>query len=276
MKPLKDILYKAGILMSSVPPIPRSWMSVSIRGKARERIVFVQAERRQTGMAFISSVVEQAQPPSFVKHFRAACRRRNLRAGRTVPGLGQIAANFFFGNPSEKLKLVCVTGTNGKTTTVTLLFQLFRRLAMVSACCRLSATRSTTRLFLQPIRLPDPIQLNALLSAMVDEGCTHAFMEVSSHAVAQKRIAGLWVSRAGLHQYHARPSLIIIRRLKSTPKPRKASSISFHPMHLRVNADDRNGSVMLQNTRTEIHLRAAYDGRLQGAAGGESVFRTVP
>src|SRR5213083_2835933 len=101
--------------------------------------------------------------------------------------LAHIAANFF-GNPSEKLKLVGITGTNGKTTTVTLLYQLFRKLGyscgLLSTVTNIindeniSATHTT----------PDAIQLNALLARMVEQNCTHCFMEVSSHAVHQRRI----------------------------------------------------------------------------------------
>ena len=100
-------------------------------------------------------------------------------------------ASNFYGNPSSHLKLVGITGTNGKTTTVTLLHRLFTALGFKSGCFttirnymgnkRLGATHTT----------PDPVQLNRLLKEMVDAGCQYVFMEVSSHALAQQRVAGL-------------------------------------------------------------------------------------
>ncbi|MGL5563248.1 MAG: Mur ligase family protein, partial [Tannerellaceae bacterium] len=104
--------------------------------------------------------------------------------------LGKLAAQWY-SNPSDRLTLVGVTGTNGKTTIATLLYDLFRKLGyktgLLSTVCNyvddkaVAATHTT----------PDPISLNMLLAEMVETGCTHAFMEVSSHSVDQKRISGL-------------------------------------------------------------------------------------
>lgn len=103
---------------------------------------------------------------------------------------GQVAT-MFYGEPSKKLKLVGVTGTNGKTTIATLLFHLFRKLGhkcgLLSTVCNyiedeaIAADHTT----------PDPVSLNMLLARMVEAGCEYAFMECSSHAIAQRRIAGL-------------------------------------------------------------------------------------
>lgn len=108
----------------------------------------------------------------------------------SADALGKLAAQWF-GNPSDRLTLVGVTGTNGKTTIATLLYNLFKKLGyktgLLSTVCNyvddkmVPATHTT----------PDPISLNKLLAEMVEEGCTHAFMEVSSHSVDQKRISGL-------------------------------------------------------------------------------------
>ncbi|HSN50774.1 MAG TPA: Mur ligase family protein, partial [Bacteroidales bacterium] len=113
-----------------------------------------------------------------------------IKTGDSAKALG-IAASEFYGNPSSSLKLTGVTGTNGKTTIATLLYRMFSRLGykcgLFSTVCNyiviteLPATHTT----------PDPIELNRLLAGMVREGCDYAFMEVSSHAIDQKRIAGL-------------------------------------------------------------------------------------
>ena len=113
-----------------------------------------------------------------------------IRTPDSAKALGLAASNFF-GNPSSSLKLVGVTGTNGKTTIATLLYRMFQRLGykcgLFSTVCNyinekeVEATHTT----------PDPVQLNGLLALMVEEGCDFAFMEVSSHSADQKRIAGL-------------------------------------------------------------------------------------
>ena len=113
-----------------------------------------------------------------------------IQVASTEDAVGKVAT-IFYGNPSEKLKLVGVTGTNGKTTIATLLYNMFRKLGykcgLLSTVCNyiegeaIPADHTT----------PDPIELNALLSKMVEAGCQYAFMECSSHAIHQKRIGGL-------------------------------------------------------------------------------------
>ena len=103
---------------------------------------------------------------------------------------GIIAANWY-GNPSEKLKLVGITGTNGKTTTVTLLFNLFRKLGYHVGMLSTILNRIDDEIIPSTHTTPDAIRLNQLLSRMVSLGCSYCFIEVSSHAVVQNRIAGL-------------------------------------------------------------------------------------
>jgi UDP-N-acetylmuramoyl-L-alanyl-D-glutamate--2,6-diaminopimelate ligase len=104
--------------------------------------------------------------------------------------LGIMASNFY-DNPSAKVKLVGVTGTNGKTTTATLLFQLFSRLGYRCGMLSTVVNKIVDKEVPTTHTTPDPIQLNALLQEMVKANCTHVFMEVSSHAVDQQRITGL-------------------------------------------------------------------------------------
>ena len=108
----------------------------------------------------------------------------------SASALAVIASNFY-NNPSEQLTLVGITGTNGKTTTATLLFRLFRALNYKVGLLSTVQNQINDRVKPATHTTPDPIRLNELLAEMVEAGCTHAFMEVSSHAVVQKRIEGL-------------------------------------------------------------------------------------
>jgi len=170
----------------------------------------------------------------------------------TAVALGIICGNFF-GNPSRKLKLVGVTGTNGKTTVATLLFQLFT--AMGRKCGLLSTVenRIVDKVLPTTHTTPDPIQINELLSTMVGEGCTHCFMEVSSHAAAQGRIEGLQFTGAlftnithdHLDYHHTFESYIRAKKIFFD----RLSSDAF----ALINVDDKRGMVMLQNTKAKKH-----------------------
>ena len=113
-----------------------------------------------------------------------------IQVENTAEALG-FMAHQFYGNPSEKIKLIGITGTNGKTTIATLLFKLFR--ALDFDCGLISTVQNQVREKILPAThtTPDAVSLNKLLKQMVDEGCTHVFMECSSHAIHQHRITGL-------------------------------------------------------------------------------------
>ena len=162
--------------------------------------------------------------------------------------LGQIASNFY-DHPSDKMKVIGVTGTNGKTTIATLLFNLFRSLGykvgLISTVCNriedkeIPATHTT----------PDAISLNQLFSMMVDEGCTYCFMEVSSHAIVQERIAGIQFAGAvftNLTHDHLDFHKTFTEYLKA--KKRLFDELAPSAFALS-NLDDKNGTVMIQNTR---------------------------
>lgn len=160
-------------------------------------------------------------------------------------------AHRFYGNPTSKLELVGVTGTNGKTTVATLLYNVFRyfgyKVGLVSTVCNYIDN--------QPIptehTTPDPITLNKLLGQMADEGCEYVFMEVSSHSVAQQRISGLRFAGAiftNLTRDHLDYHKTVENYLKAKKKffddlPKEAFSLT--------NIDDKNGLVMTQNTRSK-------------------------
>jgi len=166
----------------------------------------------------------------------------------SAQALGIMASNFY-GNPSDRMKLVGVTGTNGKTTTVTLLYQLFSALGYNVGM--LSTVEN--RIINEPVpathTTPDPIQLNELLKRMVTAGCTHVFMEVSSHAVDQERIAGLKFAGA-LFTNITHDHLDYHKTFENYIKAKKKffDELSSDAFAL-VNADDKRGMVMMQNTK---------------------------
>ena len=164
--------------------------------------------------------------------------------------LGYIACNFF-DNPSEKLKLVGITGTNGKTTTVTLLFNLFRGLGYNVGLLSTVENKINNIVIPSTHTTPDALALNELLSKMVEAGCQYAFMEVSSHAIVQHRITGIHFVGAAFSNithdhldYH-----------KTFDEYIKAKKGFFDQLQddafALTNKDDRNGLVMLQNTKAK-------------------------
>jgi UDP-N-acetylmuramoyl-L-alanyl-D-glutamate--2,6-diaminopimelate ligase len=162
--------------------------------------------------------------------------------------LGKMASAFF-GNPSEKLKLVGVTGTNGKTTTVTILHRLFMQLGYGAGLI------STIKNFINQTEVPathttpDPLQLNELMARMVEEGCAYCFMEVSSHAIDQQRISGLtfhggiFTNLTHDHLDYHKTFDAYLHAKKSFFDGLNASAFAL------VNKDDKNGMVMIQNTK---------------------------
>ncbi len=174
-----------------------------------------------------------------------------VRTENSARALGLMAANWY-DHPSRKLKLVGVTGTNGKTTTVTLLHQLFQ--GMGYRCGLLSTVEN--RIGQEKVEAthttPDPISLNRLLARMVDAGCEYAFMEVSSHAVAQERIAGLRFRGAVFTNLtHDHLDYHGSFRAYLEAKKKFFDELDEEAFAL-VNQDDRNGRVMVQNTAARI------------------------
>ena len=165
--------------------------------------------------------------------------------------VGKVATTFH-GNPSTKLKLVGVTGTNGKTTIATLLYNMFTKMGhkcgLLSTVCNyiideaIPADHTT----------PDPIELNRLLDRMVQAGCEYAFMECSSHAIAQKRIGGLTFA-GGIFTNLTRDHLDYHKTFENYRNAKKAFFDSLPKTAFAItNADDKNGMVMVQNTKATI------------------------
>ncbi|MFD1768273.1 UDP-N-acetylmuramoyl-L-alanyl-D-glutamate--2,6-diaminopimelate ligase [Sphingobacterium suaedae] len=161
--------------------------------------------------------------------------------------LGLLATNFY-GDPSKGLKLVGVTGTNGKTTIATLLFNLFGNLGYHVGLLSTVQNRIGERIIPATHTTPDPIALNELLREMVDDGCDYCFMEVSSHAVVQQRIAGLRFA-GGIFSNITHDHLDFHGTFDHYIKAKKKFFDDLDRFAFALtNADDRNGAVMLQNT----------------------------
>ena len=174
-----------------------------------------------------------------------------VQVADTEDVVGQVATTFY-GNPTSKLKLVGVTGTNGKTTIATLLYNMFCK--MGHKCGLLSTVCNYVEGEAYPTdhTTPDPIELNELLGKMVDAGCEYAFMECSSHAIAQKRIGGLTFA-GGIFTNLTRDHLDYHKTLENY---RDAKKKFFDDMPKNAfaitNADDKNGMVMVQNTKATV------------------------
>jgi UDP-N-acetylmuramoyl-L-alanyl-D-glutamate--2,6-diaminopimelate ligase len=174
-----------------------------------------------------------------------------IQVASTEDAVGKVAT-LFYGDPSKKLKLVGVTGTNGKTTIATLLYNMFRKMGhkcgLLSTVCNYIED--------QPIAAdhttPDPIELNELLGKMVDAGCEYAFMECSSHAIAQKRIGGLKFT-GGIFTNLTRDHLDYHKTFENYRDAKKAFFDGLPKSAFAItNVDDKNGMVMVQNTKATI------------------------
>ncbi len=174
-----------------------------------------------------------------------------VKVENTEQVVGQVATTFY-GDPTSKMKLVGVTGTNGKTTIATVLYEMFcymgHKVGLLSTVCNYIdgeaiPTEHTT---------PDPITLNALLAQMVEAGCEYAFMEVSSHSIVQNRIGGLTfagglftnITRDHLDYHKTFENYIKAKKLFFDRLPKEAFAIT--------NVDDKNGMVMVQNTQAQV------------------------
>ena len=161
------------------------------------------------------------------------------------------------GNPSQRMKLVGVTGTNGKTTIATVLYNMFRRMGYKCGLCSTVCNYIDGRPIPAECTTPDAVTLNNLLGQMADEGCEYAFMEVSSHSVAQHRIGGLTFA-GGIFTNLTRDHLDYHKTFENYRDAKKAFFDALPREAFAVtNADDRNGMVMVQNTRAQVKTYSA-------------------
>lgn len=185
-----------------------------------------------------------------------------LRVENTAKILGMVASNFY-NKATSQLKIVAVTGTNGKTTTVTLLYHLFRRLGYKVGMLSTVKNQINDKEFPAQLTTPDPLQMHSMFAEMVKEGCNYCFMEASSHAIHQERIAGIHFTGAIFTNishdhldYHQTFSNYIKAKKKLFDELKKEA-------FALVNSDDKNGLVMFQNCKAGVQktfaLKSAAD-----------------
>ena len=241
---------------------------VSVEGDAGTEIKGVQIDSRRVGPgdlfvamrgtqvdghAYIAKAVAQGAAAVLCEQLPAELAPGVAYAvvPSTEDAVGPVATAMH-GDPSRRLRLVGVTGTNGKTTIATLLYEMFRRMGhkcgLISTVCnyidgeRLPADHTT----------PDPVELNELLGRMADEGCEYAFMECSSHAIAQKRIGGLAFA-GGIFTNLTRDHLDYHKTFENYRNAKKAFFDGLPKGAFAItNADDKNGMVMVQNTKATV------------------------
>jgi UDP-N-acetylmuramoyl-L-alanyl-D-glutamate--2,6-diaminopimelate ligase len=247
---LQDILYKVAIksvigqtdvLVENIQIDSRKIKSngcfIALRGVDLNGSQFIDAAIENGATSIICEEIPSS-PVHGVTYIH--CAEVSIAAG--------IIAHAFYGEPSISIKLVGITGTNGKTTIATLLYKLYSALGYKTGLISTVNNHVGNEILPATHTTPDPVSLNALLRRMVDEGCTHAFMEVSSHAIHQHRIAGLHFTGAVFSNithdhldYHKTfAEYIRVKKSFFDDLPSSAFAIS--------NLDDKNGQVMLQNT----------------------------
>lgn len=264
MKTLADILYKVPLkAVSGSTDVVVSGVQIDSR-KAAHRSVFVAVKGvAADGHKFIDKAIELGAIAVVCEDVPVQKKEgvTYVQTANSAEAAGVLAHNFY-GQPSQKLKLVGVTGTNGKTTIATLLYKLLTALGY--HCGLVSTVENMINGVVIPSThtTPDAISLNALLKQMVDEGCEYAFMEVSSHAVHQHRIAGLQFA-GGLFSNITHDHLDYHKTFDEYIKAKKGFFDGLPSSAFAItNADDKRGAVMLQNTAAKkltYSLRTAAD-----------------
>ncbi len=258
MKLLKDILYKTGI-EDVVGSTQLAIEKICFDSREVEKFsLFVAVSGTQVdGHEYIEKAIEDGAVAVVCERLPATQKEgvAYIKVQSSSAAMGMIAANFY-DNPSAEIKLIGITGTNGKTTTASLLHDLFTRLGYKVGLLSTVVNKIGTEEIPSTHTTPDSIQLNGLLRYMIAEGCEYCFMEVSSHAIHQNRIAG--VDFAGgvftnITHDHLDYHKTFDEYLKAKKKFFDGLSESAFAL---VNKDDRNGEVMLQNTAAEKHTYA--------------------
>ena len=255
MPKLQDILYKVAIRsVQGDVSISITDLQIDSR-KVKQGSVFIAIRGGIDGHQFIDKAIENGAACILCEALPSGTTKAvtYVQVEDSSAAVGEMAHNYY-GHPSEKLRLVGVTGTNGKTTVATLLFKLFTELGTKAGLLSTVQNQIGDKIIASTHTTPDAISLNALLKQMVDEDCTHAFMEVSSHAIHQNRIAGLRfagglftnITHDHLDYHKTFDEYIRVKKSFFDSLPSSAYAIS--------NADDKRGPVMLQNTSARKYL----------------------
>ncbi len=257
MATLQNILYKVrSVALIGNTDVEVNGLCIDSRRVVPGNVFIASRGVHTDGHQFIESAIEKGAvaiiceeiPEWNYKHVTY------VKVTNAAEACGMMASNFY-DNPSEKLILTGVTGTNGKTTVATLQFKLFRSLGYSCGLLSTVSNRINDEVIPAAYTTPDAITINILLADMVKKGCQYAFMEVSSHAIHQQRIAGLHFA-GGIFTNITHDHLDYHKTFEEYLRVKKSffdglSSTAF----ALTNLDDKNGSVMLQNTQAK---KAAY------------------
>lgn len=258
MEVLSDLLYKAGI-KELIGSNKKAIEKITFDSRAiQKNSLFIAIKGTQVnGHNFIEKAIENGATAVLCQDLPKEIHSKitYIRVENSSKSLGQIASNFYY-NPSSKIKLIGITGTNGKTTTVNLLFQVFRYLGYGVGMFSTVENKINDKILPATHTTPDPIEINRLLSKMIREGCTHCFMEVSSHALIQNRIEGLEfaggifsnITHDHLDYHKTFKNYISAKKIFFDNLPKSAFAL--------VNKDDKNGLLMVQNSKAKIKTYA--------------------
>lgn len=248
---LKDILY--GVALEQVvgsTAVEVNALQFDSRKVTPQSLFIAIKGTLSDGHQFMATAIEKGAVVIVCEAMPAAfdLQVTYVKVQNSAKALGIIAANFYQ-HPSKKLKLVGVTGTNGKTTVATLLYKLFRDLGYKAGLISTVENQINDQVIPSTHTTPDPIALNILLNEMLLKGCDYCFMEVSSHAIAQYRIEGLSFS-GGIFTNITHDHLDFHITFDNYLKAKKAFFDGLEKSAFALtNADDKNGLVMLQNTK---------------------------
>ncbi len=269
MSLLKDILYKVSLVATAGDMkidinkiefdsrlVSSGDLFVAIKGTQSDGHDYINSAIEKGAIAIVCDKMPEHRPANVTF----------VNVSNSAEALGMIASNFY-GNPSEQLKLVAVTGTNGKTTTVTILHQLFSNLGYNTGLISTVENKIKGQVINATHTTPDALQLNKLIREMVKSGCTHCFIEASSHAIEQKRISGLDIDIGVFTNithdhldYHGSFDAYIKAKKHLFDNLKKSAKAL-------TNIDDKRGKVMVQNTSAKVETYgirnpADFKGRL--------------
>lgn len=253
---LKDVLYKVNIrsVMGSTDveigdvqldsrKMRKGALFIAVKGTVVDGHQFIDKAIESGAVAVVAEIIPTVTKDEVVY----------VQVENSAAATGYISHNFF-GQPSEKIKLLGVTGTNGKTTIATLLYKLFTSLGYKCGLLSTVENRIGDQVMPATHTTPDAISLNSLLKQMADGGCTHVFMEASSHAIQQHRITGLQFA-GGIFSNITHDHLDYHKTFDEYIRVKKSffDSLSSYAFALS-NADDKRGTVMLQNTNAKKYF----------------------
>jgi len=251
LKKLNDILTNIGV-SKTIGEVDIDVSSIEFDSRmVRPDTLFVAVKGTQVnGHSYIEKAIASGAKVIVCESFPKKINEgiTYIQVADSSKSLGILSANFY-DNPSSELKLIGVTGTNGKTTIVNLLFGLFQKMGYACGLISTIQNKIENTVVAATHTTPDPVQINKLLNRMLDAGCSYCFMEVSSHAIAQERIAGLEfaggiftnITHDHLDYHKTFDEYLKVKKKFFDDLPANAFALS--------NADDRNGNYVLQNTK---------------------------